>query len=78
MALGLQLQAAPPPAPAPEALRIPAATLRVLIGEGSLPASSFRRTLIERIWTCGCSAKYTLTNSDYVDWMPCARHRPVN
>ncbi len=56
-------------------VRIPAATLRALIGEGSLLTSWFRRTVIERIWICGCTANYALTDSEYVQWTPCSKHR---
>jgi hypothetical protein len=59
------------------AVRIPAATLRVLLGEGALLAASFRRTVIERIWRCGCCANYTLAESEYVRWTPCTKHRPA-
>jgi hypothetical protein len=55
-------------------IRIPTATLLVLLGEGHINASSFRRSRIERSWPCGCLASYAFDRFDDADWTACEKH----
>jgi hypothetical protein len=57
-----------------ENIRIPSATLLALLGEGKISPASFRRSKIERFWTCGCLVSYAYDRFDDADWMPCDGH----
>ena len=57
-------------------IHIPSATLKLLIGEGSINEHPFRRNRIERFWGCGCLAEYEFDKFDDVRWTPCERHKP--
>jgi hypothetical protein len=57
-----------------EAVQIPGAALRTLLGEGSILPQTFRRNQIERFWSCGCVASYVLHETPDVTWVPCGTH----
>jgi hypothetical protein len=59
-------------------IRIPTATLFVLLGEGKISPASFRRSKIERFWPCGCLVSYAYDRFDDADWMACDKHAPQN
>jgi hypothetical protein len=60
-----------------KAIGIPAVTLKLLIGEGSINPGAFRRNTIERFWPCGCLANYRFGLSNEVQWTPCQMHGPT-
>ena len=54
--------------------RIPTATLFVLLGDGQIMASSYRRSRVERFWPCGCIATYAFDRDDQAEWTACDLH----
>jgi hypothetical protein len=57
-------------------IRVPAATLRLLLGEGTINHGAFRRGTVERVWPCGCSATYRFDRYDDIAWTACDKHAP--
>jgi hypothetical protein len=59
-----------------EVISIPAITLQMLLGVGSIESASFRRSRVERFWPCGCIAQLRFDASESVEWTPCGLHAP--
>ncbi len=59
-----------------ESICLPAITLQMLLGAGSIESASFRRSRVERFWPCGCLAVLRFDSSEEVDWTPCGLHVP--
>lgn len=59
-----------------DSIHLPAITLQMLLGVGSIESASFRRSRVERFWPCGCIAELKYDASDNVDWTPCDMHVP--
>jgi hypothetical protein len=46
----------------------------MLLGEGRINPSPFRRSRIERSWPCGCLAGNAYDRFDDADWAACDKH----